>query len=67
MAVNRKCSCGCYVHTSILLQNPTFELYDRVSKGAAVLTLAAIPNFMAANVKLAEGVQGSHLTVTHVS
>lgn len=56
----------CVIPTGVLLQNPAFKLYDRVSKGAAVLALAPIANLMATDVELAERVQGAHLTVTHV-
>lgn len=52
--------------TSVLLQDPAFELYDRVSKGAAVLTLATVANFVTAHIELAERVQGTHLTVAHI-
>lgn len=53
--------------TSVLLQDPAFELYDRVSEGAAVLPLAAVANLVAAHVELAEGVQRTHLAVAHIS
>lgn len=55
-----------YTPTSILLQDPAFELYDGVSKGAAVLTLAAVAHLVATNIELAERVQGTHLTVAHI-
>lgn len=56
----------CVLPTSILLQDPAFQLYDRVSKRAAVLTLAAVANLMATHVELAERMQGAHLTVAHI-
>lgn len=56
----------CVLPTSVLLQDPAFQLYDGVSKGAAVLTLAAVANLVATHVELAEGVQGTHLTVAHI-
>lgn len=56
----------CVLPTSVLLQDPAFELYDGVSKGAAVLTLAAVANLVATHVELAERVQGTHFTVAHI-
>lgn len=55
-----------YIHTCVLLQHPAFELYDGVSKGTAVLPLAAVANLMATHVKLAQGVEGANLAVAHV-
>lgn len=54
------------LRTGVLLQDPTFQLNDGVSEGAAVFTLAAVPDLVAADVELAEGVEGSDLTVADV-
>jgi hypothetical protein len=53
--------------TRVLLQPPALELYDRVGKGAAVLSLAAVALGMAAHVQLALGVQRADLSVVHAA
>lgn len=55
-----------FLPTSILLQDPAFELYDGVSEGAAVLALAAVAHLVATHVELAERVQRTHLAVAHI-
>jgi len=62
------CVCLCVrgLPTCILLQDPAFELDDGVSKGAAVLALAAVANLVATHVELAERVQRAHFAVAHV-
>lgn len=52
--------------TSVLLQDPAFQFYDRVSEGAAVLSLTPVADLVATHIKLAERVQGTHLTVAHI-
>lgn len=52
--------------TGVLLQDPALQFYDGVSEGAAVLSLAPVSDLVATHIKLAERVQGTHLTVAHV-
>ena len=52
--------------TCVLLQHPALEFDDRVGEGAAVLPLAAVTHLVTAHVKLAQRVQGPHLTVAHI-
>lgn len=55
-----------WARTSILLQDPAFELNDGVGKRAAVLPLAAVADLVATHVELAEGMQGTHLAIADV-
>lgn len=56
----------CIILTSAMLQNPAIELDDRVSKQAAVPTLAAVLDLMATQVKLVLWVQRTHLTIEDI-
>lgn len=61
-----RCRYGPVLRTGVLLQDPTLQLDDGVSEGAAVFPLAAISDLVAADIELAEGVERSDLTVADV-
>lgn len=51
--------------TCVSLHPPGFELYDRVGIMAAVLSLAAIPDGLVAQIQQAQDTQRTDLAVDH--
>lgn len=57
----------CLMHwTCVLLHPPGFQLYAGVGEVAVVPSLAAIPDFLAAQIQLAHDAEWTNLFVGHI-